>query len=245
MARGADGSPTERQKMSSSERPRFATAMADPAFRPPLAFAQRSSAKEYVSDSDRRPRASKLLGIRERHGARVVVDDLPAVGELLPDEGEHAAGVASGFALQMPLAQNQRGVGYQKPYLQFGKLQLAHGVSVRIVFPVTCDHAVPAARDTVASRKSQFPRMPIACQKGFHIAAVPGSLLRFQYGVDGGAVCLARVRGFREQRPLARHKTNGEQRYPSNGQRRDSSPSHGSSLSPHHGLLLSILAPCK
>src|SRR5437879_3130240 len=115
----------------------------------------------------------------------------------------------------MPLAQNQRGVGSQKPYLQVGKIQFAHGVAVRIVFLVARDHAVPAARDSVASGESQFGRMPIAGQKGFHIAAIPGRLLRFQYGVDGSAFGLTRIPWFAERRPGEKRKANCEQRYPS------------------------------
>src|SRR2546425_865264 len=136
---------------------------------------------------------------------------LPALGKLLPDEGEYTANVSCSLTFQVPLSQDQRRIGSEEPEFQVGKIQFAHCRSIWIVFLVTRQHAVPAARNSTASGEGQFRRLPVSNQKGIHVAAIPCGLLRLQYGADGCAVGIVRVGRLAEEGPLPEQTANCEQ----------------------------------
>src|SRR5260370_11158645 len=119
-----------------------------------------------------------------RHGAGVVVDDLPSLRETLPHQCKRSSEVIL-LALQVPPPEDERGVRSQKPKLQFRKIQLSHRVLVRVIRFVSRSHAIPAACDSAAPGKGQFRRTPVAHQKRVHIAAIPRGLLRAEDGANG------------------------------------------------------------
>src|SRR5260370_41960328 len=140
-----------------------------------------------------------------RHGAGVVVDDLPSLRETLPHQCKHSSEVIL-LALQVPPPEDERGVRSQKPKLQFRKIQLSHRVLVWIIRFVSRSHAVPAARHSAAPENRQFRRTPIPHQKRVHIAAVPRGLLRAENCADRFAVSLALISGFGEHLALRKEE---------------------------------------
>src|SRR6267378_6255930 len=115
-------------------------------------------------------RSRCLLFRADRAG--VIVNDFPAVWKFLPDEREHSPKVAA-FALQVPLAKNERRVRPQVAKLQIREIQLAHGGVIRVAFFVSRQHAIPAAGYAAAPGKGEFRRGPISDQKGIYVTAVP------------------------------------------------------------------------
>src|SRR5579885_230175 len=128
----------------------------------PSSFSQRSALPaiswaipSFPRLSRRSPSRAKGSLLRLLHRACVVVDDLPALGKFLPHQRKHAADIAR-FPLQVPFAQNERCIGSEKPELESGKLQMAHGRPVRIIFLVACQHSIESARHPAAPGKRQL-----------------------------------------------------------------------------------------
>src|SRR6266568_594090 len=141
------------------------------------------------------------IRLQRSDGARVVMDDLPSFRKPLPHQSEHSSEVVR-FPLQMPAPQRERTVRSQKTKLQIRKIKLSHRGAVRIIFLVTRQDAVPAARHAAAAREGQFWRMPIAHQKRINIAAIPCRLLRVEHRADGLPVGVASLRRSSYQAPL-------------------------------------------
>lgn len=120
----------------------------------------------------------------------MIVDDAPALGEPLKDQSEDSADFVL-FALQMPMTQNQGGIGPEKTKFQLGKIERAHSAAPRVILFVTRHHRVPAAENTVASGKSEIGGMPVAFEKCVDVAAIPGFLLGREDSSNGVAISLA------------------------------------------------------
>src|ERR1700722_13031410 len=121
------------------------------------------------------------------------MDDPPAFRETLKDQSEDSADFVL-FALQMPMTQNQGGVGPEKTKFQLGKIQRAHGATTRIILFVTCHHGVPAAKNAVASGKSEIGGMPVALKKCVDVAAIPSFFLGVEDGSNVAASSLGAAR---------------------------------------------------
>src|SRR5450631_634505 len=153
-AKGLSSSSTSAQRNSSSPR--------------------RPSASEFSANSPcpahhryrlRKPRSPGALSrnaccyfsllLHRVDGAGVIVDDSPALREPLPNQGEHAPDVTLG-ARQMPVPQNQGGIGPEKPILECGELQLAHALPVGIALFVPRSHRLPPAGNSAGSGKGNF-----------------------------------------------------------------------------------------
>lgn len=118
------------------------------------------------------------------------MDDPPAFRETLKDQSENSADFVL-FALQMPMTQNQGGVGPEKTKFQLGKIERAHSAATRVILFVTCHHGVPAAKNAVASGKSEIGGMPVALKKCVDVATIPGFFLGVEDSPNGAAISLA------------------------------------------------------
>src|SRR5262249_51017698 len=97
----------------------------------------------------------RALRLRRRlhafDGAGVVVDDLPAIGESLPNQRENAADIALGLALEMPVAEDKGGIPSKKPELEIGKSQFSHGGAVGIAPVIALADTRKPARGAAAA----------------------------------------------------------------------------------------------
>src|ERR1700731_3280134 len=91
----------------------------------------------------------------------------------------------------MPMTQNQGGIAPEKTKFQVRKIQSAHGATPWVILFVTRHHGVPAAKNAVASGKSEIGGMPVALKKCVDVAAIPGFFLGVEDGSNGAAASLA------------------------------------------------------
>src|SRR5262249_26613351 len=129
-----------------------------------------------------------------RYGAGVVVDDAPAFGEALPDEGEDAADIALVFvAGQVPLTQNKRTVVADEMKLEIGEIELAHGGAVGIDLFVAFANGFEPALHAAGAGESEIGRVPVGFDEGVDVAFVPANLLILNELGDGCAVLGVRI----------------------------------------------------
>src|SRR5579859_2323432 len=113
------------------------------------------------------------------------MDDPPAFGEALKDQGENASNVAF-FAGKVPMPEDQGRIGVQDADFQAGKVQLTHGLAVRIALTVALLNFCKAAGDALATREGEVIGLPIALQEQVDLPLIPGALLFVQDGSNGG-----------------------------------------------------------
>src|SRR5690242_15845336 len=103
------------------------------------------------------------------------MDDPPAFGEALKDQGEDASNVTF-FTGEVPMAQDQGRIGVQNADFQAGKVQLTHGLAVGVALTVALLNSCKAARDALAAREGEAIGLPIALQEQVHVSVIPGAL---------------------------------------------------------------------
>src|SRR5207253_3741524 len=110
--------------------------------------------------------------------AGVIVNDLPAIGELAKDEREQPALVARRH-FQVPVTTHESGVGAERFDFQFGELKLAHlAARALIAAAVTIQRRLPAGCFSAARIKRQLLRVAIAGHEAFEVVMIPcGDLL--------------------------------------------------------------------
>ena len=83
----------------------------------------------------------------------MIVDDAPAFGEALPNQGEDPADIAANrfFARQVPVAQHERGIVADEAEFKIGEIELAHGGVVGVDLFVSRPHGFEAALDAACS----------------------------------------------------------------------------------------------
>src|SRR5690348_6543269 len=113
------------------------------------------------------------------------MDDPPAFGEALKNQRKDASNVAF-FPGKVPMPENQGRIGVQNADLQAGKVQLTHGLAVRVALTVAFLNSCKAAGDALAAREREAIGLPIALQEQVHFSLVPGVLLLVQDGSNGG-----------------------------------------------------------
>src|ERR1700722_19891727 len=91
----------------------------------------------------------------------------------------------------MPVSQHQGGIGPEKTKFQVGKIERAHSATTWVILFVTRHHGVPAAKNAVASGKSEIGGMPVAFKKCVDVAAIPGFFLGIEDNSNGSAISLA------------------------------------------------------
>src|SRR3974390_3030401 len=101
--------------------------------------------------------SSALLWCRRfRRALRgVVVNDAPSFGEFLQNQGEDSADVAD-LALQVPMAENERGVRPKRANFQFREIELSHCCAVGVGLLITFEYGFPSTRESFAASKGQL-----------------------------------------------------------------------------------------
>ena len=131
----------------------------------------------------------RRLLFRRRDGAGVIVNDAPAFGEALPDQGEDAADVALVLlAGQVPVAQNQRSVVADEMKLEIGEVQLPHGGAIGIDLLVSRADGFETALNPAGAGESEVGRAPICLHELVDVAFVPANLLILNELRDGSAI---------------------------------------------------------
>ena len=76
-------------------------------------------------------------------------------GNALKNQRENSAELI-GIVLQMPAAQDKCGIIPQRPHLHFRKIEMPHGLLIRVVFPVAVQNRLPTTGDSAAAREGNI-----------------------------------------------------------------------------------------
>src|SRR3954470_21035119 len=119
---------------------------------------------------------------------RVVVDDPPAVGQLLEDQRVPPADRLLGQR-QLPLAGDQGHAGGQLPDLHVGEGQLAHFLALGLVpLLVPVEGLLPAAGHVLAGHERQVLGVPVPGHEPGQVSLIPGGHLVVHDLLDVGRV---------------------------------------------------------
>src|SRR5258705_11490654 len=112
-------------------------------------------------------------------------------------------------ALQMPATKHNGCIFTWQRKLQIGKGQGSHLFARVVVFLITIEDCLPAARYVIPGNKYRLIRTIVAIHVAFDVATIPGITLRIKDGANGGD-CFCFLR-FGWRLCLNHHSTHQEQ----------------------------------
>src|SRR5690348_4423857 len=113
----------------------------------------------------------------------MVNHDLPSFRELAEVQREHARRIVL-LPLKMIFANDHRCPRTILLYFDIRERQPAHRFAIGIRPMVAVEHRLPAPRYAIRPDKQCLLRPPVVLHKRVDIAAIPGSLLRFEHGAN-------------------------------------------------------------